>query len=469
MSVAVDGVPLGFAYGDNSQWTTQTVAVHRPGYQRRRHPPKPPARHAPGRHHPHRSAGGTRLSAGGASLRPLRRRCLRRLDARNLGRPRWPRRRNTAQLIEWQLNFGLAPSNPPPVIYLSHGIPYTNTLARLRRPVLRRSSAAVGDHGHQHPRIRRPGPDVQPAARDRFLQPDQLPRAHRTSRSSVRWCPSGTNLLTTNGTPAARHRPALLPGRHQSQPGRRHLCPRGLVRHHHPHQLPDARLQRRRAGRHPALLPVRCSHQRRLARLPPRPSLSGSPAPSATSRSSSASTCRCRTSTTTTTSASSPAPTIKSSCWSPTPPPSPSRPTAGTSASSIPAPRNASFSVQACCATSYPVIIPLTNGIPFVVPATNSPFAAPPGPPQLFFFDFLITNADAGCPVRTLQLVRQRRPGPATRRAARPWRLISTPASSPAPTPEQIVLRTDLALPSSSTRARPARPLVSGRLQQRSG
>ncbi len=35
---------------------------------------------------------------------------------------------NNAQLLEWQLNFGLAPSNPPPVITLSHGIPYTNSL-----------------------------------------------------------------------------------------------------------------------------------------------------------------------------------------------------------------------------------------------------------------------------------------------------------------------------------------------------
>ena len=35
---------------------------------------------------------------------------------------------NIAQLLEWQLNFGLAPSNPPPVISLSHGIPYTNSL-----------------------------------------------------------------------------------------------------------------------------------------------------------------------------------------------------------------------------------------------------------------------------------------------------------------------------------------------------
>ena len=38
------------------------------------------------------------------------------------------RRPTTRSCCEWQLNFGLAPSNPPPVITLSHGIPYTNSL-----------------------------------------------------------------------------------------------------------------------------------------------------------------------------------------------------------------------------------------------------------------------------------------------------------------------------------------------------
>jgi subtilisin family serine protease len=57
---------------------------------------------------------------------------------------------------------------------------------------------------------------------------------------------------------------------------------------------------------------------------------------------------------------------------------------------------NATFSVQACSAPLYPLIIPLTNGIPFVVADTNNPFTAPPGPPQMFFFDFLITNSVPG-------------------------------------------------------------------------
>jgi len=59
-------------------------------------------------------------------------------------------------------------------------------------------------------------------------------------------------------------------------------------------------------------------------------------------------------------------------------------------------PTNVAFSVQACSAPAYPVIIPLTNGVPFVVSTNTSPFAAPPGPPQLFFFDFLISNSVPG-------------------------------------------------------------------------
>jgi subtilisin-like proprotein convertase family protein len=54
---------------------------------------------------------------------------------------------------------------------------------------------------------------------------------------------------------------------------------------------------------------------------------------------------------------------------------------------------NVPFIVQACytSATNYPIIIPLTNGVPFVTTFTNQ-FVAPPGPPQWFFFQFQITN-----------------------------------------------------------------------------
>jgi subtilisin-like proprotein convertase family protein len=57
---------------------------------------------------------------------------------------------------------------------------------------------------------------------------------------------------------------------------------------------------------------------------------------------------------------------------------------------------NVNFALEACLSTTYPVIIPLTNGIPFVVPSAASAFAAPSGPPRRFFFDFVVTNSVPG-------------------------------------------------------------------------
>jgi hypothetical protein len=47
--------------------------------------------------------------------------------------------------------------------------------------------------------------------------------------------------------------------------------------------------------------------------------------------------------------------------------------------------------VQACVGAVYPAIVPLTNAIPFVAGPTNA-FVAPPGPPRQFFFQFEVTN-----------------------------------------------------------------------------
>jgi subtilisin-like proprotein convertase family protein len=49
------------------------------------------------------------------------------------------------------------------------------------------------------------------------------------------------------------------------------------------------------------------------------------------------------------------------------------------------------LSVQACVSTAYPTIVPLTNDIPFGA-GPASAFAAPPGPPRQFFFQFQVTN-----------------------------------------------------------------------------
>lgn len=56
-----------------------------------------------------------------------------------------------------------------------------------------------------------------------------------------------------------------------------------------------------------------------------------------------------------------------------------------------PADTNVPFVVQACVDSVYPLIVPLTNNVPFVADFTNA-FVAPPGPPRQFFFQFQITN-----------------------------------------------------------------------------
>jgi hypothetical protein len=50
-----------------------------------------------------------------------------------------------------------------------------------------------------------------------------------------------------------------------------------------------------------------------------------------------------------------------------------------------------SFTAEACYTTNYPVLIPLTNAVPYVAALTD-PFVAPPGPPRSFFFQFEVTN-----------------------------------------------------------------------------
>jgi subtilisin-like proprotein convertase family protein len=53
---------------------------------------------------------------------------------------------------------------------------------------------------------------------------------------------------------------------------------------------------------------------------------------------------------------------------------------------------NVPFIAQACVNTNYPTIIPLSNNVPFVAFVTNA-FAAPPGPPRQFFFEFQVSGA----------------------------------------------------------------------------
>jgi hypothetical protein len=111
---------------------------------------------------------------------------------------------------------------------------------------------------------------------------------------------------------------------------------------------------------------------------------------------------------------------------------------------------NLTFSVEACSTPAYPALILLTNGVPFVVSATNSPFAAPPGPPQQLFFYVIVTNAVPGILFELYNLS-----GDADlvlQQAVPPTMPPYFDASSfPGAAPQQIVLRTNTPeLPASS-------------------
>lgn len=56
---------------------------------------------------------------------------------------------------------------------------------------------------------------------------------------------------------------------------------------------------------------------------------------------------------------------------------------------------NVSFLAEACYTTNDPVLISLTNAVPYVASFTNL-FVAPPGPPRFFFFHFEVTNSADG-------------------------------------------------------------------------
>jgi hypothetical protein len=106
---------------------------------------------------------------------------------------------------------------------------------------------------------------------------------------------------------------------------------------------------------------------------------------------------------------------------------------------------NVPFAVQACYSTNYPDIIPLTNGVPYAAAFTNE-YVAPPGAPRTAFFGFQITNLVEGVLFQlydlsgNADLVLQRDVPP----TMAPYFAGSF---QPGTTPEQIVLRTNAALP----------------------
>jgi hypothetical protein len=111
---------------------------------------------------------------------------------------------------------------------------------------------------------------------------------------------------------------------------------------------------------------------------------------------------------------------------------------------------NAYVDVQACCDTNSPGIISLTNGLPFIVPTAASAFAAPPGPPQRVFFDFFIPNAVQGALFELYDLS-------GDGDLLLEWFVPPTmppyfeTSFFPGQAPEQIVLRADPARPANAT------------------
>ena len=107
---------------------------------------------------------------------------------------------------------------------------------------------------------------------------------------------------------------------------------------------------------------------------------------------------------------------------------------------------NVSFAAQACVNLGSPVIIPLTNGVPFVVPAARQPLRRPARTAAAVLLRLPHQQLRARCPVRALQPVRRRRPGAAAGSASGHGALFRRQLL-PRPTPEQIVVRTSADVP----------------------
>ena len=175
-------------------------------------------RHPDRRHHPERSAAGTLLPAGGAALRSLRAR-MPSASGRSKSGTTGSVRRPTRPVA------GLAANSAWPRAIRrrsSRSATASPTRIRCRLTACSTSSSRCrsGHLGDQHPRICRPGSHLQFAAGHRLLQPDELSFAGGLALIGS----AGLERAEGSGyqqSAAARHRPDLLSGRHQSQPGRR--------------------------------------------------------------------------------------------------------------------------------------------------------------------------------------------------------------------------------------------------------
>ena len=261
LKVTVDGIQLGTGYGDNSQWTTQslqftaldtnavvTLQSLLPGTL----------------------LDGITLTEVSSQLYYLPEESLSALggeDAFGVWTLEiWDSRvgptNSTAQLTQWQLDLQLAPSNPPPVITLQHGITYSNSIAAYSAqyfvvPVPQWAVWATNilEFANQvHTTTALPATVL--------YNPTNFPGL--TDLALLNGPPYPTTppvALTTNTTPAVTN-------------GQSYYL---LVTNPNPvglsfglqvafdittlETLPNAGIQRGSSGGHPALLPVRCAYQ----------------------------------------------------------------------------------------------------------------------------------------------------------------------------------------------------------------
>jgi subtilisin-like proprotein convertase family protein len=394
LSVVVDGTPFGIVYGDNSQWTTHTVEFTAletnavvilqsllPGTL----------------------VDGVALTEIAPELYYLPETPLTDLygkDAFGIWTLEiWDNRAgggatNLAQLLDWELTFGLAPINPPPVITLSHGIPYTNSIAANNVqyfvvPVPQWAALATNILQFAD-QVRTGNPLPISVLFNQTNYPSPADQALIGPLVS-----SGTTVLTTNGTP-----PLVLGQSYylavtnpnpvgvtfalgvafdittlaNCQVATNFAGPAGIPRYFQfdvptngqPANLPAEAVSLWLSGARSNLTLVMSEHLplpdlNHYDYISDQPSTNDEIVMLLTN--------------------STPFP-IQTNRWY--------LGVFNTTAT------NVVFALQACLNTDLPIIIPLTNGIPFNVSSVASPFAAPPGPPRRVFFDLLIESAVSG-------------------------------------------------------------------------
>ncbi len=301
---------------------------------------------------------------------------------------------NLAQLIEWQLNFGLGPSNPPPVIDLSHGIPYTNTLpageiqyfiASVPQWATNATNVLLFADRYQ---------TLNPLPVTVYFNPTNYPAL--SDLALIGPASSGTVTLTTNGIPAITSGQPYYLAVSNPNPVAvtfavevsydittltncsllvSNLVGPGGIPRYFQFDVPTN-------GAPPGVMPnaasflltsATCGVTVVLSEHLPLPDLNHydyiSDLPCTNSQ------------IVMLVSNTTPFPIITNRWY------------VGVFNSTA---SNVQFSVEACYSTNYPQIIQLTNAIPFVVPSIADAFAAPPGPPEDLFFEFTVTNQTDG-------------------------------------------------------------------------